>query len=61
MTETAQIGSKDAAEIAGVTQATINRWVAAGRLKPVAEFPGYRGARLFARADVEAVAKAGAA
>lgn len=57
MTDVTQIGSRDAANLVGVTQTTINRWVQSGRLVPVAEFPGYRGARLFARADVEALAE----
>lgn len=58
MTDASPIGSREAARIAGVTQTTINRWVTSGRLKPVAEFPGYRGPRLFARSDVDALAKA---
>jgi DNA-binding transcriptional MerR regulator len=49
------ITSRQAAEVAGTTVTTINRWVASGRLTPVIEVPGYRGARLFDPADVEAL------
>ena len=49
------ITSRQAAELAGTTVTTINRWVVAGRLTPVIEVPGYRGARLFDPADVEAL------
>ncbi len=35
---------------------TINRWADAGRLPTTAKAPGLRGARLFAREDVEALA-----
>jgi DNA-binding transcriptional MerR regulator len=49
------ITSRQAAEVAGTTVTTINRWVAAGRLTPVIEVPGYRGARLFDPADVAAL------
>jgi predicted site-specific integrase-resolvase len=59
MTDTSHIGSREAASIVGVTQTTINRWVKDGRLTPVVEFPGYRGARLFARADIAKLTKDG--
>jgi DNA-binding transcriptional MerR regulator len=49
------ITSRQAAEVAGTTVTTINRWVAAGRLTPVLEVPGYNGARLFDPADVLAL------
>lgn len=48
-----QITSRQAAEIAGTTISTINRWVESGKLTPTVVLPGYRGARLFARKDVE--------
>lgn len=57
MTDSPQIGSKDAACLLGVTQTTINRWVKSGRLRPAVVFPGYKGARLFDVADVEALAE----
>ena len=50
------VTSREAAEIAGTTITTVNRWVKAGRLQPVIELPGYRGARLFSRDDVTAIA-----
>jgi DNA-binding transcriptional MerR regulator len=49
------ITSRQAAEVAGTTVTTINRWVASGRLTPVIEVPGYRGARLFDPEDVAAL------
>lgn len=50
------IGSDEAAKIAGVSRATFNRWVAAGRIAPAVAFPGLRGARLFDPAEVERLA-----
>lgn len=51
------ITSRQAANLAGRTVTTINRWVQSGRLIPVIEVPGYRGARLFDPADVEALSE----
>lgn len=48
-----------AAEMAstfGVTVATINRWAAEGKLPVAYKLPGVRGANLFSRAAVEALA-----
>ena len=47
------IGSDEASELLGVHRATLLRWVADGRLKPVHQLPGPNGAYLFRRADVE--------
>lgn len=47
--------TKDAASLAGVSVATLNRWAAAGRIEPVIVGNGPTGARFFARADVEAL------
>ena len=52
-TGTDLLRSLEAAEVLGIDRATFNRWVAAGHIEPAVEFPGKRGARLFARADVE--------
>lgn len=52
------IGSAESAAILEIDRATFNRWVAIGRVKAAAELPGRTGARLFRRADVEAL-KAG--
>lgn len=37
------------------THTTISRWVRAGKLRPVAEGEGIRGARFFRRSDVERI------
>jgi excisionase family DNA binding protein len=44
--------SSEAAEILGVSVATVNRMAADGRLALVHKFPGIRGPNLFERADV---------
>lgn len=49
------VSTKEASEISGRSVATINRWVREGRLTPVAEGDGPRGARFFNRADIEAM------
>lgn len=49
------VGSAEAAQILGVDRATFNRWVARGVVSPAVSFPGVTGARLFRRADVEAL------
>lgn len=50
------VGTAQAAEILGVSVATVNRWALSGRLEPVVEIPGRTGARLFLRSDVEELA-----
>lgn len=35
---------------------TVNGWARSGRLAPVLQVPGYKGARLFDPAEVEALA-----
>jgi excisionase family DNA binding protein len=42
-----------AAVILGCSRWTINRWAAEGKLKEAQKLPGYCGARLFRRSDVE--------
>lgn len=48
--------SQAVADRLGVDVRTVNRWANAGRLVPTIVVPGYRGARLFDPADVEAFA-----
>lgn len=55
-TEADLVSTDDAAKIAGVSVATINRWVRAGRLDVVVQANGIRGARFYRREDVEALA-----
>ena len=50
------IGSTEACTILAVDKATISRWVAAGRITPVAKLPRKNGAFLFARADIDTLA-----
>ena len=50
------IPTATAAEILDVGVATVNRWAESGKLPTAARAPGPRGARLFARPDVEALA-----
>lgn len=47
--------SRQVAERMRTTVTTVNRWVAAGRLEPVLQVPGYRGARLFDPASIDAM------
>jgi predicted site-specific integrase-resolvase len=51
------IGSADAEIILGIDRATVTRWAASGRLKLVTRLPGIRGALLFDRTQVCAVAE----
>lgn len=51
----------EVAELLGVSVATVNRRADKGLLPVVAKAPGVRGARLFDRAAVEALANASAA
>lgn len=56
------VNTAQAREILGkASPSTIARMVAAGKLVPVTKLPGLRGAYLFHRADVEALAKGRAA
>ncbi len=45
----------EAAQRLGVTPRTVNRWVREGKLTPVAQAPGPKGARMFRADDLEAV------
>lgn len=55
------VTTTQAAQILGKPIGTVNRWALTGRLVPAAQLPGRTGARLYRRADVEALAKAAAA
>lgn len=48
--------SAQAAGFLGVHRRTLTRWVASGRIVPLDQLPGIRGAYLFDPAEVERVA-----
>ena len=50
------LSTSEAAGILCVTVATVNRWAATGKLVPAHQIAGRTGARLFAAADVDALA-----
>lgn len=50
------IGSREAARLMGISVSHFNRHVQDGVVKPVHKLPGLRGAYVFNRADVEALA-----
>lgn len=52
----AVILTTEAAQVLGVSKATIQRWAKSGRLEPVGKGEGLRGALIFRRSDVEALA-----
>lgn len=51
------IPTAEAARRLGVDVRTVHRWVKSGRLTPAVKTPGLRGALLFHREDVEAIAR----
>lgn len=53
----ALLSTAEAADAAGMSVATINRWADAGKLPVALRAPGIRGARFFRRKDVEAIAR----
>jgi excisionase family DNA binding protein len=53
VTET--LTTREAAERVGVPISTFHNWVSAGRIAPVKQLPGTRGAYLFAPEAVEAL------
>jgi excisionase family DNA binding protein len=57
MPTTDLIGSLEAAEILHVNQATVTRWVHKGKLPTAVKAPGIRGARLFHREHIVALAQ----
>jgi predicted site-specific integrase-resolvase len=57
-TDVALIGSREACRLLGeINRSTLIRWVRAGVLQPVAKLDGANGAYMFARADVEKLAR----
>lgn len=56
MADDALMSTAEAAVTLKVSVATLNRWVAAGKLTPAMQYPGRTGARLYRREDVEALA-----
>lgn len=50
------IGTKEVADLLGISRAQVNRRVLAGKLTPLGEF-GKRGIRVFVLADIEALAE----
>jgi len=55
MSQSELLGVSEAAELVGVSIATIKRAAIAGRLPVARKLPGATGAYLFRRADVEAL------
>jgi excisionase family DNA binding protein len=51
------IGSAEAADVLGVSKATLVRWVAKGRVVPLQQLPGLRGAYLFSRPQIMRLAQ----
>ena len=45
----------DVAAEKGVSVRTVNRWVREGKLTPVAQAPGPKGARMFRRSDIDSL------
>ena len=56
MTNPVLIGTKEVADLLGISRAQVNRRVLAGKLTPLGEF-GKRGTRVFDLADIEELAK----
>lgn len=55
--QTELIDTKTAAQLCNRTYATISRWVADGKLKPVYKGEGLRGGFVFKKRDVEKLAE----
>lgn len=51
------IPATEAADMLGISIATLHRRAACGEIPEVAKLPGIRGARLFRRADIEALVR----
>jgi len=55
------LSTREVAALLGCRVGTVNHWVRSGKLSPVVAMAGRTGARLFARADVEALERERAA
>jgi predicted site-specific integrase-resolvase len=61
MDKTDLIGSREAADLLGVNRTTFNRWCVSGKVPIHFTAPSKVGARLFRRADIQALAQKRAA
>ena len=59
--QTTLLTTTEAATRLGVSVPTLNRWVRQGRIAPVIQAPGLRGARLYDPADIDTLAAENAA
>lgn len=50
------LATREAAARCGVSVSTFHNWVAQGRIKPIRQLPGARGAYLFSGAEVDELA-----
>jgi predicted site-specific integrase-resolvase len=50
------ISAREAAIILSINRATVHRWIEQGLVPVAVKAPGIRGARMFHRADIEALA-----
>lgn len=51
------LSTQEAAELTGLSVATINRWTASGKLTPVHKGKGIRGTNVFNKADLIQILK----
>lgn len=51
------IGAAEAARMLELERSTLTRWIHGGKIKPLAQLDGKRGAYVFDRSDVEALAQ----
>jgi predicted site-specific integrase-resolvase len=55
------IGAAEAADILGLERSTLTRWIHAKKIQPITQLDGKRGAYVFDRLDVLALAQGKAA
>jgi predicted site-specific integrase-resolvase len=55
------IGAAEAAGILGLERSTLTRWIHGGKIKPLTQLDGARGAYVFDRTDVVSIAQGKAA
>ena len=51
------IGAAEAAEILGLERSTLTRWIHGGKITPLTQLDGKRGAYVFDRADVVSISQ----